>query len=113
MPLTHSTWIGSFQSGFRYESENPVEEVWSRVARLGATTALRAGLCDSVDASRTDQIARYAALRIRQAVEFRQATRGSTVLTAPLTLYYSFLNLVRALLSLSTAEEPSRTHGLR
>ena len=40
-------WIGSFQMGFRYESENLVEGVWSRVARLGATTALRDGLCDS------------------------------------------------------------------
>jgi hypothetical protein len=113
MPIIHSTWIGSFQTGRRYESENPMEEVWSRIAKLGATTALRDGLCNSVEASHTDKIARYAALRIRQAVEFRQATRGSTVLTAPLTLYYSFLNLVRALLSLSTAKEPSRTHGLR
>jgi hypothetical protein len=113
MIITHSRWIGSFQTSIRYESENPVEEGWSRVARLGATMTLRDTLCTSVEAGRADQIARYAALRIRQAVEFRQATRDSTVLTASLTLYYSFLNLVRALLSLSTAEKPSHAHGLR
>jgi hypothetical protein len=51
-------------------------------------------------------------LRIRQAVEFRRAASGASLVTRPLPLYYSTLNLTRALLLTYTGIMGERRHGL-
>jgi hypothetical protein len=55
----------------------------------------------------------YAAVRVRQAVEFREAARNISILTRPLPLYYSSLNLLRGFIALGQGVKPSKkSHGL-
>jgi len=83
---------GSFQqSGAKLETENPLEEVWSTVALHGSADFLQKHLTPPVGHSVAPYI-QYAGIRARQAVEFREAARQATLLTSPLSLYYSFLN---------------------
>jgi len=60
-----------------------------------------------------DEYLKYTQIRTRQALEFRRAARDASLLTAPLPLYYSFLNLTRALLALGPEIMPKSGHGLR
>ena len=92
-------YLGSFQTGHRFESENPLEEVWSRVAQRGSADFLRETFMPP-SGQAIEPFIEYIGVRIRQAVEFRGAARQSTLLTSPLSLYYSFLNLTRACLCL-------------
>src|SRR5207248_10223211 len=84
--------VGSFQEGHRIVTENPLEEVWSRIARLGITRYVRDSLASTVTATAPppwDDWGPYATIRMRQAVEFWQASRSGSLLTRPLALYYS------------------------
>jgi len=104
---------GSFQqSGAKLETENPLEEVWSTVALHGSADFLQKHLTPPVGHSVAPYI-QYAGIRARQAVEFREAARQATLLTSPLSLYYSFLNLTRACLCLHSDIRHSRMHGLK
>lgn len=106
-------YTGSFQSATaRYNSENPLEEVWSRVAQIGSTEFVRA-IFRPEKPENWDAVISYSVVRIRQAVEFREAARQSTLLTSPLPLYYSFLNLLRALMALGAEVLPEKGHGLK
>jgi hypothetical protein len=105
-------YLGSFQTGTVFETENPVEEVWSRVALLGSADYLRRTFTWTPSAQPPDPYIEYATVRARQAVEFRRAARRSTLLTSPLSLYYAFLNLTRACICLRSDITPSTGHGL-
>ena len=48
-----------------------------------------------------------------QAVELRRANNNMTLLTRPLPLYYSFLNLLRACFAMVQDEIPKVGHGLK
>lgn len=104
-------YIGSFQTGTKFESENPCEEVWSRVAQHGSADNLRK-LFTPPSGQDVEPYVEYAGVRVRQAVEFRKAARQSTLLTSPLSLYYSFLNLTRASMCLAVDDMTSKGHGL-
>jgi hypothetical protein len=54
----------------------------------------------------------YLQVRLTQALEFRRAAHSLTLLTAPLTLYYSFLNLMRAYMTLRHEVQAGKHHGL-
>jgi YaaC-like Protein len=105
-------YIGSFQTGVRVKSENPLEEVWSRVAMHGSGDYLRRLFAPPAGED-SEPYVQYASVRLRQAVEFREVTRQATLLTAPLSLYYSFLNLTRACLCLKLDMLGSGGHGLK
>lgn len=105
-------YIGSFQRGTWFVSEDPLEEVWAHIARFGAADFVGPRMDPSVSTDGTDEVVDYAVVRVRQALEFRRAVRNTTLLTAPLPLYYSFLNLVRAFLALRTGRLATRAHGL-
>src|SRR5512139_421628 len=96
--------IGSLQPGRRLESEDPLEEVWSRVSRVGIGEWLEFASRSSTPPISVpwDQWGPYAATRVRQAAEFRIASRRASLLTRPLLLYYCFLNLVRGFLAIET-----------
>jgi len=104
-------YLGSFQTGIRVKSENPLEEVWSRVGLHGNGDILRREFVPPPGQS-SEPYVRYAGVRMRQAVEFRDSARQATLLTAPLSLYYSFLNLTRACISLKRDVLRSGRHGL-
>lgn len=106
--------IGSFQKGPSWESENPLEEVWSRVAQVGSREHIKKRWTPErlTDAAAINSVAEYANVRVRQAVEFRAAARGASQLTSPLSLYYSFLNLLRGFYALKRETVPVKGHGL-
>jgi YaaC-like Protein len=102
---------GSFQIGLIVESENPLEEVWSFVQRIGNNESLNRLTPDAVNDDWTKHID-YASTRLIQALEFRDAADTSSLLTSPLLLYYSFLNLSRAYLAIGVEKISAGTHGL-
>jgi hypothetical protein len=109
-PIPH---LGSFQAeGPYFRSENPLEEVWQRLARFGAPqiagTVIR-GRGTEPTAELTDHVR----ARLGQAIEFREAARGRSILASPLVLYYSFLNLARSLVTLRLGHTATPAHGLR
>ncbi len=103
--------VGSFQTGQRIWSETPLEDLWRFIALIGRDDYLsKVYTPEDKDAA---SIIAYAAPRIRQAVEFRNAAHVGTALTAPLPLYYSFLNLTRGVLAISKDSVPTESrHGL-
>jgi YaaC-like Protein len=105
-------YVGSFQDyAQRAESENPLEEVWSQVSRFATNECLKALVSDTGTPNWDAHLA-YVKVRIHQSIEFRRAAYGSTLLTAPLPLYYSFLNLMRAQMALVPEVMPIPLHGL-
>ena len=90
---------GSFQTGSILETENPLEEVWSGVALHGSADYLQRSFKPPAGHTAAPYI-EYAGTRARQAVEFRESARQASLLTSPLALYYSFLNLMRTRLCL-------------
>jgi hypothetical protein len=106
-------YIGSFQSSrTMYRSENPMEEAWARIAQLGSAEFVRS-IFEPDNSDNWDRLVNYSVVRIRQAVEFREAARQSTLLTSPLAQYYSFLHLMRAFLALGPELIPQKGHGLK
>jgi hypothetical protein len=106
--------IGSFQTGAGWESENPLEEVWSRVTQIGSREHIAKHWAAEKlsDPTAIAQISEYTNVRVRQAVEFRSAARQSSQLTSPLAFYYSFLNLLRGFYALKHESIPDKGHGL-
>ena len=105
-------YIGSFQDDRqRVICENPLEEVWHEIAHLGTDGFLSKLVPDSKEID-WDSHRKYAAVRIRQAHEFHGAAQQASLLTGPLPLYYSFLNLTRAFLAIGPEVIPRSGHGL-
>lgn len=99
----------SFQNGRRIFCEDPLDEIWRRIARLGTLEEAQR-LCSERMLPRDRP--RVVSARIRQGVELRNSFRTSSLLTSPLLLYYSFQNLARAFVGLSEKQEPAGSHGL-
>ena len=113
MSLGGIQYVGSFQkSKIRFPSENPLEEVWVRVSQHGTAEFVRK-LTPTTTVSKWDELVDYAVVRIRQAVELRNAARRASLLTSPLMFYYSFLNLTRGMLAIGPEIMPAKGHGLR
>lgn len=107
-------YIGSFQDKkLFFPSENPLEEVWARVSQLGSPELMLYKSHPNSKNNDWDSFVKYSTIRIRQAFEFRKAFHQTTLLTSPLPLYYSFLNLTRSILSLNSTKYPSPSHGLK
>ena len=105
--------LGSFKYPHRFEYENPFGEEWSNIARYGAIDYIQNHLYPEKSDIDWDNYVRYAIVRVKQAVEFRESAKNTTLLTKPLALYYSFLNLTRAFLALGPEIIPSSSHGLK
>jgi hypothetical protein len=99
-------YIGSFQVGERVDTENPLETVWSYIERIAASDFLATRGLTSEDTV-------FASVRTRQAVEFRNASGATTLVTRPLPLYYSALNLARAGIAVVSRRQPTPAHGLK
>ncbi len=101
---------GSFQKGNLYRTGNGFHASWKHLQRIGTKENLsRVASANHVDISVVDK----ASLRIRQAIEFREAAVYSSVLTKPLLLYYSALNLVRGILFALSGDIGGSSHGLK
>jgi hypothetical protein len=109
MAIIDSRYLGSFQSGIRLTTENPLEEIWSRLGLYGSNEYILENISNVRDKR---AVADYVSARMRQSIELRKATRESTLLTAPLTLYYSVLNLTRAAIAAKADISDTKQHGL-
>lgn len=106
-------FVGSLQiKRFTFRSENPLEEVWARISQLGSPEFMLYKIHRNSKNNNWDSFVKYSVIRVRQACEFRKSLQQTTLLTAPLPLYYSFLNLTRSILSLNSASIPTPSHGL-
>lgn len=106
-------YVGSFQDERRKVlCENPLTEVWHEVAHFGTAGYLDKLVPDKKDID-WEAYRQYAAVRVHQAIEFQEAARQSTLLTAPLPLYYAFLNLTKAFMAIGPEVMPRNGHGLR
>jgi hypothetical protein len=102
-------YIGPLKRGSYLRSESPLEEVWAWISRIGTTEWLQRSVKSTEP---WENWGPYAVARVRQAVEFRAAARNISILTRPLPLYYSLLNLLRGFLAISESIESKKGHGL-
>jgi hypothetical protein len=102
-------YAGSFQRGRFMREGDPVSSVWRQVERFGTVESLSELATSN---GHGPAVGRVATIRVQQAVELHRTAHKSSLLTRPLSLYYSLLNLSRAAL-LAFNGEAGRTHGLR
>jgi hypothetical protein len=107
-PMVFST----FQKDNIYKSEKVIDEVWLRIERLSSSAILNDDFTTNTSEEVRQELIKYISTRICQAVEFRNASREQTLLTKPLLLYYSMLNLVRAYIAMDQEKMSTTSHGL-
>lgn len=100
----------SFQQGIYFRCEHPLEEVWARVARFG--TDEYSDNVFSGEGPNWPELREYGAIRVRQSVELRRAASLRSLISSPLPLYYSMLNLTRAALAFVPEVKAHPSHGL-
>jgi YaaC-like Protein len=108
-PRVDLAYVGPLKRGAYVRSESPLEEVWNWIARFGISGWLQK---NTSAAKPWKDWGPYSVVRVRQAVEFRAAARQGSILTRPLPLYYSLLNLLRGFFAMSQGAEPKKKHGL-
>jgi len=103
-------YVGSFQQGTHFRSADPIAYSWRKLEQLGTLDNLGriAGLWHG-----NSDLIRVGSLRVRQAIEFRNAAKGVSSLTRPLLLYYCVLNLLRAVMSITRDGMGHPGHGAR
>ena len=112
--LADMNWVGSLQDERNYFAcDDPLAEVWARVGRFASLKYLTAKMKPSSLTIPLDKLLQYGHIRVRQALEFRDASKESSFLTSPLATYYAYLNLTRAFLALGPDVIPKNAHGLR
>jgi len=102
---------GSFQRGTIFSAENPLEEVWAQLSRIG-TPEYSSSLVPNRPGIDWAKHSEYASVRIRQGIELRRSSRSASLLTGPIFLYYSFLNLLRACMAILPEVLGAERHGL-
>lgn len=102
----------SFKGGMVEKSENHREALWSKVALVGTYESLQRANPDK-RGDAWDRRCRYATVRMAQALEFRSAAQSATLLTKPLLMYYSFLNLLRGVMAVDDDLALTKGHGLK
>jgi len=104
-------YFGRLKRGLSVVAESPLEEVWSTVRRYATKEMLETYIYAGGELTKED-VVNYCRARFRQTSEFRETGRTSTLVTKPLTLYYSILNLTRAVVVLRTDRPIEGGHGL-
>lgn len=102
-------YFGSFQGGRLQRSSDPLEAVWRSVERAGTVDNLTR---IATSKGYSPSAARPASLKIRQALELRRAAQSASILTRPLLLYYSMLNMTRGFMCAYTGSAGKPRHGL-
>jgi len=82
-------YYSTFQMNNIYKSENILDEVWYRIERLSSISILNSDFKTDTNDGIRQELIKYISTRINQAVEFRNASKAQTLLSKPLSLYYS------------------------
>lgn len=103
--------FGSFQDrSMVITTGDQLASAWQEIARFGTVEALKR-IAAATGAPDDDVVT--GALRIQQSLELHNASKNTSSLTKPLLLYYTFLNLVRGILSVQRGGFGSPTHGAK
>ena len=105
-------FVNTYQNDDYYRSESPVDEVWDRLSRYSSIGILNKDFSSDIHPEMRDELMSYISTRMSQAIEFRNASHGQTLLTKPLNLYYAMLNLLRADIAIKYEIKAERAHGL-
>jgi hypothetical protein len=100
-------YIGSIQRAHRVRTDEPLNELWQAWSKLSDDHYLKAHWTGSNDEQRLT-----VSTIIRQAQEYRAASKQTSLLTRPVLVYYSALNLAKAAIWLRTDAAPPQHHGL-
>ena len=103
-------YVGPFKLGEYVRSECPLDEIWNWVSRIGITSWLQRNTSGPVPFQNWGP---YAVARVRQSIELRAAARQGSILTRPLPLYYSLLNLMSGFFAIIKDAAPRNAHGLK
>ena len=99
--------FGSNQRCLYIKTENPIEEIWSMLLMFSDRIFL-----ERFWAGKSDDDYLTATKALVQAREYYLASKTVTLNTRPLLLYYSILNLTKAVLLILGEETPQEYHGL-
>jgi hypothetical protein len=110
--IFHSHIAGSFKTGIVTMADDPTTAAWDEVEHVGTSDFLARQAPARADIDWTKH-RNYAAVRIMQAVELRRSASTLSLLTRPLPLYYSFLNLLRGFLATGPEVISRSAHGLK
>lgn len=99
--------FGSNQCCWHVKTENPIEEIWSMLLMFSDRIFL-----ERFWAGKSDDDYLTATKTLVQAREYYLASKTVTLNTRPLLLYYSILNLTKAVLLILGEETPQEYHGL-
>lgn len=99
--------IGKFENCHKWVSENPIKDIWDEFQKIGEISHLTKHWKDQKSENYI-----YVSTSITQAFEYYKASKVTSLKTRPLLLYYSLLNLAKAILFLKNDKRPADYHGL-
>lgn len=106
-------YMGTYKHGAHYQTEDALDYVWDQIRRHSSREYLDGAYRMAGTGLTKAEVIDYCLPRFRQACEFRASSRGLSLVTKPLPLYYALLNMTRAFVVLRDEAEPSSSHGLR
>ncbi|MCK6259506.1 YaaC family protein [Fictibacillus sp. KIGAM418] len=101
------SYIGMYENYSKIQSDNPLRDIWDMILKNSDINFLSQRWEEKDMDSYT-----YVSTSITQAYEYFRASKVSSLKTRPLLLYYSFLNLTKAILFLKSNKKPTNYHGL-
>jgi hypothetical protein len=101
------SYLGILEKYQAIRTDRPLYEIWSRLLQLTDINYLSLGWKD-----RAAEEYLYVSTSITQAHEYYTAGRTVSLKTKPLLMYYSFLNLTKAILYILEDKKPIEFHGL-
>jgi hypothetical protein len=100
-------YVGPYEKFTKIRSDNPIREIWDMLLKHSDINYL-SKCWEEKDVD--DYV--YVSNSLIQAHEYYNASKVLSLKTRPLLLYYSFLNLTKAILFLIEGRRPSNYHGL-
>ncbi|HXH93563.1 MAG TPA: YaaC family protein [Thermoanaerobaculia bacterium] len=100
-------YIGSLHRVRRVRTDEPLQALWQEWLKLSDDQYLKERWIGSTPDQRL-----AVTTNIRQAHEYRAASKATSLLTRPVLVYYSALNLAKAAIHLKTEAPPPDHHGL-
>jgi hypothetical protein len=99
-------YVGSLHRVHRVRTDEPLQALWQQWLKLSDDQYLKERWTGSTPDQRL-----AVTTNIRQAHEYRAASKVTSLLTRPALVYYSALNLVKAAIYLKTDAPPPEHHG--
>lgn len=100
-------YLGKLEECVKIKDDDAVAAMWNELLRYIDVSYIKRHWANQETESYI-----FIATSITQAFEYFKASKVTTLKTRPLLLYYSFLNLIKAVLFMVSEKKPSDYHGL-